>query len=397
MNHQENLTGSDESYVENILNEINSSKNQVSDEEKNYIKSYQTKELKGRKHLKKQAYNTVLAVLFFKYFTFYESTFFLILRILLTYATFTFSEPARKAVEEAVLRSGSIERLVNDINTSLRENNIALNLSTEYEENNNDSNDHELDDLDSVDFTASSNQQPRNNGTQTTNSANLGDAGLPGGFILSEETTETADNNTGTVTFTSNFGGINFKVETNADFGGVHDNINNRHDRAEIRAITPSMIKKLTAASEDFLMRQFNKKFKIILYVDFLMIIFRILFPLNYDDFKVRRGYAFIDIFSDYKKYPSFFNNNVVCLNLYNLFFELIILGLHITLYQVACLENPKINKLRKKMILLQYRCKKLLKKEDKESFIANDKHLLKTTKPFSLVVVNALSTIKRE
>lgn len=402
MINDENVSKNGMDYVEQIMEDLNNSNNEISEQEKTYMKNYRNKELKARKHLKKQAYSTVLVVLFLKFFTFYESTFYLIFRIMLTYATFTFSEPARKAVEEAVNRSGSIERLVSDINRSLRENSTTVSTSNSNNDISSDNNnmDHELDDLDSVDFTASPDlQSNNNNGNQNTNnnSNNFGDATLPGGLVTSEETSDSADNNTGTVTFTSNFGGINFRVETNADFGGVHDNINSRHNSSEITSITPAMIKKLKAASEDFLMKQFNKKFKFILYADFYMIIFRIVFPLNYELFKQRRGYAFIDIFSDYKKYPNFLNENVFYLNLYDLLFEVIILGLHITLYQVACLENPKIHKLKKKMVLLQYRCKQLLKKEDGVNEIAKDKTLIKQSKPFNLVIVNALDSIKRE
>lgn len=311
---------------------------------------------------------------------------------------FTFSEPARIAVEEAVNRSGSIERLVNDINRTLRENRLVVNTVVEDEAGNSNSMEHELDDLDSLDFTASPEQAASsNNAEEPVNHSNLGDTELPGGFTTSDDANDAPDNNTGTVTFTSNFGGINFRVKTNADFGGVHNSINDEQSNGEITSITPSMVKKLKAASEDFLMKQFNKKFKFILYADIFMIVFRIVFPLNNEDFTKRRGYAFIDIFSDYKKYPDFFNESVLFLNLYNLLFEIIILGLHITLYQVACLENPKLHKLKKKMVLLQFRCKQLLNKNDGSIEINQDKNLLKHSKPFNLVYINAVDAIKRE
>lgn len=391
-------SNSENDFVENIRNELNNKNSEISEQEKVYMKSYRNKELKARKHLKKQAYSTVLAVLFFKFFTFYESTFYLIFRIMLTYAMFTFSEPARIAVEEAVNRSGSIERLVNDINRTLRENRLVVNTVVEDEAGNSNSMEHELDDLDSLDFTASPEQAASsNNAEEPVNHSNLGDTELPGGFTTSDDANDAPDNNTGTVTFTSNFGGINFRVKTNADFGGVHNSINDEQSNGEITSITPSMVKKLKAASEDFLMKQFNKKFKFILYADIFMIVFRIVFPLNNEDFTKRRGYAFIDIFSDYKKYPDFFNESVLFLNLYNLLFEIIILGLHITLYQVACLENPKLHKLKKKMVLLQFRCKQLLNKNDGSIEINQDKNLLKHSKPFNLVYINAVDAIKRE
>ncbi len=61
-------------------------------------------------------------------------------------------------------------------------------------------------------------------------------------------------------------------------------------------------------------MRQFNKIVKLTLFQTFLMRLYlEYCILLNYEDFKVRRGYAFIDIISDYKKkYPTFMNDNVL-------------------------------------------------------------------------------------
>lgn len=150
-------------------------------------------------------------------------------------------------------------------------------------------------------------------------------------------------------------------------------------------------IRKLKHLVEKALMRQFNKIVKLMIIPDLLMIIFRILFPLTYDDFKVRRGYAFIDIISDYKKYPTFMGNNVWMLNLYNLLFEIILFGLHMILFQLICIENPNMNHLSRKIILAQHRCKAILDYARSKNIVLQDKEVEAHSKPLVAVETEPL------
>lgn len=73
----DNLGSINDLKYEDIVNGVSiSTLDELTDDEKRYIKNYKKKELKSRSHLTEQIYYTIVALLFFKFFTFYESTFF---------------------------------------------------------------------------------------------------------------------------------------------------------------------------------------------------------------------------------------------------------------------------------------------------------------------------------
>lgn len=339
---------------------------ELTEEEKIYIKKYKKKELKARSHLTDQMYYTIVALLFVKFYTFYESTFFLIIRLLATCGGYNVAKLARGAVKEYINSSESMQRLFENLQVSEQNTeNILL--------------DDDLTTYDSLDMSGNNVSAQE---IDITNS--IGDSQLPGSLEAQHLDNPVIDENVNSVTFVSNFGGINFRIQTNANFNINHEEINrNSTDEQTVRIRS---IRKLKHLVEKALMRQFNKIVKLMIIPDLLMILFRILFPLKYDDFNVRRGYAFIDIISDYKKYPSFMNNNVWVLNIYNLMFEVILFCLHMILFQLICIENPNMNHLSKKVILAQHRCKAIMDYAKSKNIVLKDKEIEAHSKPLVAV-----------
>lgn len=339
---------------------------ELTEEEKIYIKKYKKKELKARSHLTDQMYYTIVALLFVKFYTFYESTFFLIIRLLATCGGYNVAKLARGAVKEYINSSESMQRLFENLQISEQNTeNILL--------------DDDLTTYDSLDMSGNNVSAQE---IDITNS--IGDSQLPGSLEAQHLDNPVIDENVNSVTFVSNFGGINFRIQTNANFNINHEEINrNSTDEQTVRIRS---IRKLKHLVEKALMRQFNKIVKLMIIPDLLMILFRILFPLKYDDFNVRRGYAFIDIISDYKKYPSFMNNNVWVLNIYNLMFEVILFCLHMILFQLICIENPNMNHLSKKVILAQHRCKAIMDYAKSKNIVLKDKEIEAHSKPLVAV-----------
>ncbi|SGZ39973.1 uncharacterized protein HGUI_02173 [Hanseniaspora guilliermondii] len=339
---------------------------ELTEEEKIYIKKYKKKELKARSHLTDQMYYTIVALLFVKFYTFYESTFFLIIRLLATCGGYNVAKLARGAVKEYINSSESMQRLFENLQISEQNTeNILL--------------DDDLTTYDSLDMSGNNVSAQE---IDITNS--IGDSQLPGSLEAQHLDNPVIDENVNSVTFVSNFGGINFRIQTNANFNINHEEINrNSTDEQTVRIRS---IRKLKHLVEKALMRQFNKIVKLMIIPDLLMISYRILFPLKYDDFNVRRGYAFIDIISDYKKYPSFMNNNVWVLNIYNLMFEVILFCLHMILFQLICIENPNMNHLSKKVILAQHRCKAIMDYAKSKNIVLKDKEIEAHSKPLVAV-----------
>lgn len=344
---------------------------ELTEEEKTYIKKYKKKELKARSHLTEQIYYTIVALLFVKFYTFYESTFFLMLRLLTTCGGYNVAKLARGAVKEYIKSSESMQRLFENLQVTEQSTENALL-------------DDDLTTYDSLDMSGNNVLAEEIN---ITNS--IGDSQLPGSLEAQHLDDPVVDDNVNSVTFVSNFGGINFRIQTNANFNINHEEINRNNTDEQTMRIRS--IRKLKHLVEKALMRQFNKIVKLMIIPDLLMIIFRILFPLTYDDFKVRRGYAFIDIISDYKKYPTFMGNNVWMLNLYNLLFEIILFGLHMILFQLICIENPNMNHLSRKIILAQHRCKAILDYARSKNIVLQDKEVEAHSKPLVAVETEPL------
>lgn len=373
----DNLGSINDLKYEDIVNGVSiSTLDELTDDEKRYIKNYKKKELKSRSHLTEQIYYTIVALLFFKFFTFYESTFFLIIRLIATCGGYNVAKLARKAVKEYINSSESIQRLTENLNIRERTNDDILV-------------DDDLTTYDSLDMSGSNFQ------TDDINITNpIGDSELPGSLDAQHLDDPTVDENMNSITFVSNFGGINFRIETNANFNINHEDIsrnNNDQQTARIRSL-----RKLKYLVEKTLMRQFNKIVKLMIVPDILMIVFRILYPLNYEDFKVRRGYAFIDIISDYKKYPTFMNDNVLILNIYNLLFEFAFLLLHLILFQLISIENPNMNHLGRKLILTQHRCKAIVEYAKSKKILLKDRKIEAHSKPLVTVETEPLKYIMK-
>lgn len=366
----DNIESVNDLKYEDIVSQVaTTTLDELTDEEKKYIKSYKKKELKSRSHLTEQIYYTIVALLFFKFFTFYESTFFLIIRLLVTCGGYNIAKLARVAVKEYINSSDSMRRLTENLNmqetTAVTNDDILA--------------DDDLTTYDSLDISLSNGQ------TEEINITNpIGDSQLPGSLDAQHLDDPTVDENMNSVTFVSNFGGINFRIQTNANFNINHEDLNrsgNDQQTARVRSL-----RKLKHLVEKTLMRQFNKVVKLMIVPDVLMIVFRIVYPLSYEDFKVRRGYAFIDIISDYKKYPTFMNDSILMLNLYNLLYEFTFLFLHLILFQLICIENPNMNHLSRKLILTQHRCKAVMEYARSKNIVLHDKKIEANSKPLVTV-----------